>query len=231
MLEEAIGSEQKISQVLVDETKIEVWQDLIAAHSQWEWIAVSPGVFKHISDTQTPSGIAALVMMNNYDWLSLLEEQKILLLLDAVTDPGNMGTIIRTAWALGIDGILLLPDCVDVYSPKVVRASMGGIFNVPLFQVNMEQVEQLCHQGYRIMAASADGDVSVYEADFSGSLLICIGNERRGINQDLQNISRIKVKIPTNPKADSLNAAVACSIIVAQAWQQRQNSGSSYLRY
>ncbi|MGI5911894.1 MAG: TrmH family RNA methyltransferase [Syntrophomonadaceae bacterium] len=144
-------------------------------------------------------------------------------LLDRVSDPGNMGTIIRTAWALDIEGILLTEDCTDPFSPKVVRASMGGILNVPVYTaVSWESIKQLRAKGYQIVGTAIDAPVNFFDFNYSGANIIVIGSESKGVSNDILVNCDSLIKIPINPVVDSLNAAIACAIIMMEIRKQRK---------
>jgi len=189
-----------------------------------EYYQLASGLIHDICDTETPQGIAAVVQIPDYDFKNITKE-KLLILLDDVSDPGNVGTIIRSGWALGADGILMTPGCADPFSPKVVRASMGGILHIPVYtNFPLETLHALQSQGYLIYCSDVNSPNSLYDQDLTGGRVIVIGNESRGISKKSKNLCDVKFKIPINSQADSLNAAVACGIILAEASQQRSRS-------
>lgn len=228
MLEEALKYPENILRIFVDQTKKEACQELAEKYDHLEWYIVEKGLIEYISDTETPQGIAAVIRQPSYSWDELMRRANLLLLLDQVSDPGNMGTIIRTAWAFEVDGILLTRDCVDPYSPKVVRATMGGIFNVPIINGFAEQdIEHIKAEGFQVMCSSLDSDRSCYALDFRARSMVVIGSESRGVSSGIKSKCDAFFKIPTNPQVDSLNAAVACAIIINEAWRQKTGSSLS----
>lgn len=187
-------------------------------------IYVSDNVFDEISDTENPQGILAIAQLvyRTVDELSL-SKKSFLLYLDELQDPGNMGTIIRTADAFNIDGIILSQGCVDPYNPKVVRATMGSIFRTPLYFASdgLDMLKDLREKGIKIYSTSLQGSIPIYDADYNGGLVLVIGNESKGVREDIQCMSNILIKIPMPGKAESLNAGVAASIIMYEVLKQR----------
>ena len=125
----------------------------------------------------------------------LAKNKACFLLLDQIADPGNMGTIIRTAWAFNIDGIMLTSGCVDPYSPKVVRATMGGIFHLPIYEIDEQVLDGLIKSGYKLIGSYPDASNSIYEVDYTGSIVIAIGSEAQGISPPL--VKDVKLKLYT----------------------------------
>lgn len=187
-------------------------------------VYVPDNVFKEISDTENPQGILGVVGFQ-YDNINEVLKKKTpsLLLLDEVQDPGNLGTIIRTADAFNIDGIIFTEGCVDPYNPKVVRATMGSIFRVPLYYIlnKSQELEELRHKGIKIYSTSLEGSIPVYEADFKEGFILTIGNESSGVSDEVFSLSDKLIKIPMPGKAESLNAGVAASIIMYEVMKQR----------
>lgn len=194
--------------------KIKLWKELVY---------VSESLFKEISDTENPQGILATAELNfrHMDEVYKLEK-KALLLLDGVQDPGNMGTIIRSADAFSIDGIIIREGSVDPYNPKVIRATMGSIFRVPLYFINgTEELKSLRALNIKIYSTSLEGSIPIYDNDFCEDFILSIGNESQGVSKELLDLSDKLIKIPMTGKAESLNAGVAASIIMYEAMGQR----------
>lgn len=185
-------------------------------------VYVSEDVFKEISDTENPQGVLATVNFskNNIDKLEF-NGNIFLLYLDKIQDPGNMGTIIRTADAFKVNGILLREGCVDPYNPKVVRSTMGSIFRVPLYflEDGLEEINILRSKGIRVYASSLESNKDIDEIDFVNSLVI-IGNESNGVSDEISMLAHEYIKIPMSGGAESLNAGVAASIIMYEAMKQ-----------
>lgn len=186
-------------------------------------INVTDNLFKEVSDTDNPQGVLAVGSFTLNAFADLVTDPKpALIFLDNLQDPGNMGTIIRSADAFGLDGIILGEGCVDPYNPKVIRATMGSIFRVPLYFVkdNLGSLIQLKGCNYNIYSTSLEGSISNYDADYYKSFVIIIGNESKGVDSKIINLSDLLIKIPMPGKAESLNAGVAASIVMYEAMKQ-----------
>lgn len=182
-----------------------------------ECVQVDPVIFKALADTEHPQGVAAVLRIPEYQPDQLLQQPLNLFLLDRIADPGNLGTIIRTAWAMDVDALLLTPGCVDPFSPKVVRSTMGGILHVPIFWTDVNQIDQLMNHGYRVIAATPGAPSSIYEIEWEGPTICVIGSEAHGVEENWLQRAAHRAVIPINPRVDSLNAAVSCAIIMSVA--------------
>ena len=167
---------------------------------------VSESVFKSISAEKTPQGVLAVVKMPN---LQLKSPQKSCLLFDCLQDPGNLGTVIRTANAAGFDELYLI-NCTDPYSPKAVRASMSGIFFVNIYQGTREEVLNAL-KDVPLICADMQGE-NIFEFDPPKMFCLCIGNEGSGISDEIANKASYTVSIPMRSTCESLNAAVSAGI-------------------
>ena len=177
---------------------------------------VSDEVFRHLSDTVTPQGILAVVRKPSYILdLSSYKERSRLLLLDDVQDPGNLGTIVRTAEAAGVDMIILSEGCADLFNPKVIRSTMGSIFRVPFVVDDLVSViETLKAEGVSVYGAALQGAVDFRTVSFPEKTAIVIGNEGNGISEGVLNSVNEKIFIPMEGKVESLNAAVSAAILL-----------------
>ncbi|MFP4662703.1 MAG: TrmH family RNA methyltransferase [Halanaerobiales bacterium] len=181
-----------------------------------------------IADTESPQGIIAVVNEADYEMRDILlekEDVNSLLLLDRIQDPGNMGTIIRTAVAAGIDGIIVLKGSVDIYNLKVLRATMGAIFSIPLIKdVELDDFFELvdnADKDYRIISADLSGELYYHQFDYDFPFIIAIGNEGNGLRKEIIEKSDYLIKIPISDNIDSLNAAIATGIIVYKALENK----------
>lgn len=189
-------------------------------------ITVSSNVFKSVSDTVTPQGIIALVDMVNND-MSVIksgENNQTVVVLDSLRDPGNMGTIIRTAEGAGISAILMNKECVDIYNPKVTRSTMGSIFRVPVIisEDLKKDIEILKSKGFKIFAGHLNGTDYDKHPDFIGNVGIIIGNEANGISDEIADMADKLIRIPMSGKVESLNAAVAAAILMYEAKSRKK---------
>lgn len=174
---------------------------------------LSHKAFSALKTTVNSQGILAVVNMPEIDDFNATGDFYIY--LDGIADPGNMGTIIRTADACGADGLILSENCVDIYNPKVVRSTMASIFNVDIYYDNSDRciLNKMRECRVNIISGSLQGNKSIYDVDFKNKSVIVIGNEANGITDEVINLSTELVKIPIVGKAESLNAAVACAVM------------------
>ena len=178
---------------------------------------VSASIFNSIAQTESPQGVGVIARIPSYNseflWKS---DAPFLLVLDRIQDPGNLGTIIRTAAAAAVDGVLLLSGTSDPTNPKAMRAGMGGIFYLPVVhETELPHWPKLFAQrGIRVIAADPKGDVPYFGLDFSGPAAIIIGNESRGVSMPLLEIADERAFIPLQGEISSLNAAVAAALFI-----------------
>ena len=187
---------------------------------------VSDSVFSAMSDTRTPQGILAVVRQSRYTLSELLGEGRAahIMVLENLQDPGNLGTIVRAGEGAGITGVLMSRDTVDLYNPKVIRSTMGSIFRVPfLYTDDLERTAgELKEKGIRLCAAHLAGKNSYDREVYTGGTAFLIGNEGNGLSDRLSDMADILVKIPMAGKVESLNAAVAASILMFETARQRR---------
>ncbi len=187
-------------------------------------IIVSDTVFKKISDTINPQGIMAIcnIPKNSIENIKI-KENNFFVILDRISDPGNMGTIIRTAEALGVDAIFLSKGCVDLYNDKVIRATMGSIFHTNIVEscdIN-NLIDYLKNNNINIICTHLEGAKAPYEIDLKKSLAILIGNEANGVLDEYKNKSDELVKIPMVGNVESMNASISSAIIFYEVLSQR----------
>lgn len=185
---------------------------------------VKPEIIKKLSDTVTPQGIIAVVKIREFSLNELWPEgSNIILALDAIRDPGNVGTLIRTADAFGIDGVILSSDTVELYNPKVVRSTMGSIFHLPIFdEVDLEKIiPQLKQRNFKIYGADVREGKNLETFDYSEKICLLIGNEAEGLNKNLLELSDENIHIPIFGRAESLNASVAGGILLYEITKRK----------
>lgn len=181
------------------------------------------GLMRQVCSTENPQGIAAIVRKPTWLWEDLVDKKGLLILLDRIADPGNLGSILRTCWAFGVKGVLMTRGSVDLFSPKVVRSTMGAILNVPVFaDIDSLQIDSLYEQGYKLLCTDINQGEKYYSVPYGGATVITIGSEGQGVSEDLKKGCDRFINIPMKPGVDSLNVASACAIIVAEAWRQYQ---------
>ena len=188
-----------------------------------ELIFVPDNIFREISDTENPQGVLAIARFRFEDLDKLKEkENPSLIFLDRLQDPGNMGTIIRTADAFNMDGIIITDGSVDPYNPKVVRATMGSIFRLPIYYIedSIQGLSYLKENGLRIFSTSLEGSLPIYDIDYNKGFILVIGNESTGVSDEIYSLSDELIRIPMPGRAESLNAGVAASIIMYESMKQ-----------
>lgn len=207
MVEEALRASFPVEALLVDEKRIGEF----ALAQGIPTYALPENVLAAVCDTKTPQGIAAVVRIQYGARLG-----RRVVALDGVQDPGNVGTIIRTADAAGLDGVLFSDQCADVFSPKTLRATMGSIFRMPI-QVTDDLPAALCclrQKGYSILSSQLDGEPFYQRSSVGESFCLIIGNEGNGISDEVKATATHRVKLPMRGGAESLNAAIAAGIMM-----------------
>lgn len=205
MVEEALASAFDVETVLVQEG-MELPDGLTMPVYE-----LPAHVLAAVCDTKTPQGIAAVVRMKEQSALG-----KHIVVLDGVQDPGNVGTIIRTADAAGLDGVLLSNQCADVFSPKVLRATMGSIFRMNLRTTDdlPGELTKLREKGYSILSSQLDGTPFYEREKVAERFALIIGNEGNGVSEQVQQTATHQVRLPMRGGAESLNAAIAAAIMM-----------------
>ena len=222
LVNEAVERAELIDYVLVSQGYLEQQEQYPSLPDSTPCYIVSEPVIKSVTDTRTPSGVMAVCRKPVWSEEEYIQGDSLLLILDDIRDPGNLGTILRTAWAAAVDAVYLLKGTVDVFNPKVVRSTMGAILHLPIFEtVEADKMEYLFEQGYRFLLADPAGLQLFYDADYRGKLALVLGGETSGVSPIFREIETARIRIPLRPGVDSLNAAVSCGIILYTAWQQR----------
>ncbi len=184
---------------------------------------VTDKIFGELSETSTPQGILAVMQTKMFEISDIIKAGSFMVILDSIQDPGNLGTIIRTADAAGAGGILMSKGCVELFNPKVLRSTMGSVFHLPIVvDCDLsESIQTLKEYGIKAYAAHLSGELSYFECNLRENCAIIVGNEANGISDDVANIADVLVKIPMPGKAESLNASVAAGILMYEAVRQR----------
>jgi len=224
-LEELLASPLEVDFVLYcpELLPAERGQELLAAlagRGIRHWPVAAP-IFRDLSDTESPQGIAAVVKTPAWRLADLTQKGGMLLILDGVQDPGNLGTMLRTAWAAAAGGVAAVNGAVDYFNPKTVRASMGAVFQLPLLKSSRERLlPQLRAQGYRILVADLTGQIRYDQALASGRVAWVMGSEAAGPDPAWLEEADQVVKIPLPGGAESLNVAVAAGILLYETLRQ-----------
>jgi len=182
---------------------------------------ISEMFLSKITDTKSPQGIICILDQLNADKEEIIDKSKKGIILDSVNDPGNLGTILRSGAAFGIDFIIFTGESVDVYNPKVIRSTAGAIFKIPVFYMPKKEIMNLNKKGYKIASFSSKAKEVFSCLNYSGKIVFLFGNEARGIDKDLESISNFNFKIPIRDNVESLNLAVASSIVMYEMSRKR----------
>ncbi|MGC1378438.1 MAG: RNA methyltransferase [Anaerolineales bacterium] len=186
-------------------------------------------LLESISDTETSQGIIAVLELTNLE-LSNLKSPTFVLIPDQIRDPGNLGTLIRSAAAAGVDAVLIPPETADAFSPKVVRAGMGAHFRLAVYSLGWDEIRSLI-TGCAVFLADAGGQTSCWGADFRQPLALIVGGEAEGASQSARKLADRLVNIPMPGKIESLNAAAAGAILMFEVVRQRLYSKTFPMRH
>ena len=210
----------RIVKVYASESFVEANSEVLAGVS---YEVVSDKVYAQMSDTKTPQGIMALVKMLDYNVDDIAKGDKpVIVILENIQDPGNLGTIIRSAEGAGATGIIMSANTVDIYNPKVIRSTMGALFRMPFIYVPniVDTCKCLKDKGITLFAAHLNGR-TYYKENLNLPMGIMIGNEGNGLTDELSQVADKLIKIPMEGSLESLNAAVSTAVILYEAYRQR----------
>lgn len=225
MFEEA--PEAKIREVYLSSDAMEKVKERKNIREKLERIkyeVVTPELFAKMSDTQTPQGILTVLNQPEYRLQELLEvTNPLLVVLEDLQDPGNLGTILRTGEGAGITGVIMSNQTVDIFNPKTIRATMGSIYRVPFVYVSDMQatLEQLHSCGIHTYAAHLKGNMCYDKFSYTEGTAFLIGNEGNGLRKETADLAESYLRIPMEGQVESLNAAIATSLLMYEAHRQR----------
>lgn len=213
----ALEAGWELAAVLVVPEFVPDFQRLLSRHHYDPAILhpIQTDVLQSVCDAQSTPKAAAIASLKSTFKEDLWQCAKVLLVLDSVSDPGNLGTLLRAADASGADGVLLTGNCADPFSPKVVRSSAGSIFHCPVEIIDAPALlaKSREHQ-YELIAADAHGGIDSHEFQWPQKYFLILGNEKHGISQELLNASNHKITIPIKGRAESLNVAMAGTVLL-----------------
>jgi len=219
---EAIESSFQVPFVFVSEVAKDKWEKYNLQEKlkkETRVFLINEAALKGICSTETPQGIAAVVKNKQR---AVDKEQGFYLLVDKVQDPGNLGTLIRTAHAAGALGVILTKGTVDVYNEKTLRATMGSIFYIPIIEdKELTITKGLIAEGFKLVASFLDTEDNFYDVDLKNKVIIAVGSEASGVSEAIIQLCNSKVKVPMPGGAESLNVAIAGSIMIYEAVRQR----------
>lgn len=224
MIEEAIQENANIKSVIIcDDCKNQcaIPNELMYEIAKKKCIYVDEKIFSTITDVINPQGIMAIVEKTDSKEEKIDYSQDVFLILDNIQDPGNMGTILRTADSLNINQIIVSKGSADIYNLKVVRSTMGAIFRVKVIESEdlTKTIKEMKKNKIKICATDLKTDKSIYDIDYHKTAII-IGNEANGVSEKVLDLADNKIKIPMPGKTESLNAAIATSVILYEAYRK-----------
>lgn len=186
---------------------------------------VAPELLDRVSDTGTSQGILLVAPIPKH---RIPENADLLLILDGLQNPGNVGTIFRSANALGVQAVITTPGTADVFAPKTLRAAMGAQFSLPIQTMDAAGIQDLCRTGFNlpveIVASRADCEKCCWETDLSGPLALVIGSEAHGVSGEITEIAAQCIRIPMRKGVESFNAAVSAAILLYEIHRQRSSA-------
>lgn len=216
MVKEAISENQEIALIAIREDfKIDF------DTKNTKIVIISNKIFNDISDVKTPQGILAVIKKNQNNQIETNSDY--ILALDSLQDPGNMGTIIRTADSANINQIIINKTTVDPYSPKVIRSTMGAIYRTNIIEVEdlKTTLKEMKSKGFQIITTDLKATQSIYDINYNNKTVVVIGNEANGVSQEILQTADKKVIIPMLGKTESLNASIAASIMIYEYVRQK----------
>jgi TrmH family RNA methyltransferase len=222
LVEEAIKSNWKVQFALYDESLSERGKSQVESLKSRgiDVDGVSESLMKSLSETETPQGILAVL---EFTQLPIPKLPSFILIPDQIRDPGNLGTLLRSAAATGVQAVLLPPETTDAFAPKVVRSGMGAHFRLPIHSMTWEEIERMSKsKNLKLYLADMHGK-SYWETDLRQSLALIVGGEAEGASSAAQKLATVKISIPMVGNIESLNAGVAGSVLMFEVVRQRSN--------
>ena len=226
LIEEAVKENAKIKKIIICEDTTRTYEiptNIMLGIAKYECVYVTDKIFNSITQVTNPQGIMAIIEKNSND-AEIDFTQDIIVALDDVQDPGNLGTILRTVDIIGLNQIIVSKETADAFNPKVVRSTMGAIFRVKIIEVDnlQDTIKQIKKHHFKLMVTSLQTDNSIYDIEFKKKIIV-IGNEANGVSNEIQNIADEKAKIPMLGRTESLNASVAAGIVMYEYVRQKLN--------
>lgn len=224
LVEEAVKENAKIKQIIVCEDTTRTYEiptHIMLEIAKYECISVSDKIFNIITQVTNPQGIMAIIEKNAQN-AKIDYTQDIIVVLDDVQDPGNLGTILRTVDSIGLNQIIVSKGTADAFNSKVVRSTMGAIFRIKIIEVeNLAQaIKEMRKHHFKLMVTSLQTKNSIYDIDFYKKIIV-IGNEANGVSKEIQDMADEKAKIPMLGRTESLNASVATGVVMYEYVRQK----------
>jgi len=224
LLEEAINENAVIKTIVICDECLEnnsINQNLLYEIAKYNCIYVDKKIFLTLTEVVNPQGLLAVIEKSNPD-KKIDYNEEIIVVLDCVQDPGNLGTILRTIDSIGLKQVILSKGCGDIYNPKVVRSTMGAIFRVNVIESDniLDNIVELKKHKFEVLATSLEDSKSIYDIEYNKKVII-IGNEGNGVSKEVLEKADKKIKIPMLGKTESLNASVATGIVLYEYVRQK----------
>ncbi len=224
LVEEAVKENAKIKQIIVCEDTTRTYEiptHIMLEIAKYECIYVSDKIFNIITQVTNPQGIMAIIEKNAQD-TQIDYTQDIIVALDDVQDPGNLGTILRTVDSIGLNQIIVSKGTADAFNSKVVRSTMGAIFRIKIIEVEelAQAIKEMRKHHFKLMVTSLQTENSIYDIDFNKKIIV-IGNEANGVSKEIQDMADEKAKIPMLGRTESLNASVAAGVVMYEYVRQK----------
>ncbi|MFN8424866.1 MAG: RNA methyltransferase [Anaerolineales bacterium] len=229
LVEEAVKGDWRLETVLYDESLSERGKSLVSSlkSKSVEVEEISADLMKSLSETETPQGILAIFQFSQLPILRQVQNGvtnplNFVLILDQIRDPGNLGTLLRSAAATGVQVVLIPPETTDPFAPKVLRAGMGAHFRLPICETGWDQIHDVCWlAGLQVLVADMEGK-SCWEMDLKQPLALIVGGEAEGASDEARKLATQKISIPMAGNVESLNAGVAGSVLMFEVVRQRK---------
>lgn len=226
LIREAIVEKANIDTIVVCDNCVktgEIDSKVLYEIAKYNCVYVDEKVFNNITDVQNPQGLLAVVEKKSTD-KDIKYDEDVIVVLDDIQDPGNLGTILRTIDSVGLSQVIVSKKSGDVFNPKVVRSTMGAIFRVNIIESEnlVNTLKEIKKHKFKVVATSLQTEESIYDIDYKKKVII-IGNEANGVSKEVLEMSDQKVKIPMPGKTESLNAAVATGVILYEYVRQKLN--------
>lgn len=226
LIEEALEEGAKIDKIVVCEECVKdstLEQNLLYEIAKYDCIYVNEKIFSTLTDVTTPQGILAVINKESSEE-SIDYNQEMIVILDGIQDPGNLGTILRTVDSVGFNQIIVSSNTADAYNPKVVRSTMGAIFRVKVIESSdlVQTIKNIKKHRFKILATSLQNEKSIFDVDYTKKAII-IGNEANGVREEIIAVSDMQAKIPMIGKTESLNASVATGVILYEYVRQKMD--------
>ena len=226
LIEEAVKENAKIKKIIICEDTTRTYEiptNIMLEIAKYECVYVTDKIFNSITQVTNPQRIMAIIEKNTNN-TEIDFTQDIIIALDDVQDPGNLGTILRTVDSIGLNQIIISKGTADAFNPKVVRSTMGAIFRVKIIEVDnlQDTIKQIKRHHFKLMVTSLQTNNSIYDIEFKKKIIV-IGNEANGVSKEIHDMADERAKIPMLGRTESLNASVAAGIVMYEYVRQKLN--------